>query len=103
MLIPAMRAMSLLALTLLVPRVLADHEDRAMAADDLALLAHRLDRRSYLHDPFRRSRDPAAPALAAAGGGRYRSRACACADARRLTIAEALPPPPPPKTPLWRR
>src|SRR4051794_41511873 len=53
MLIPAMRAMSLLALTLLVPRVLADHEDRAVAADDLALLAHRLDRRSYLHDPFR--------------------------------------------------
>jgi hypothetical protein len=32
-----------LTLSLLVPRVLADHEDRAMAADDLALLAHRLD------------------------------------------------------------
>src|SRR5215217_8740221 len=53
MLTPAMRAIFLLALTLLVSRVLADHEDPAVAADDLALLAHRLDRRSYLHDPFR--------------------------------------------------
>src|SRR5215218_305223 len=53
MLTPAMRAMFLLALPLLVPRVLADHEDPAVPADDLALLAHRLDRRSYLHDPFR--------------------------------------------------
>jgi hypothetical protein len=53
MLIPAMRAICELPLTLLVTRVLADHEDRAVAADDLALLAHRLDRRSYLHDPFR--------------------------------------------------
>src|SRR3954471_6214473 len=42
-----------LALPLLVPRVLADHEDPPVAADDLALLAHRLHRRSYLHDPFR--------------------------------------------------
>src|SRR5690242_6177561 len=100
MLIPAMRAMSLLALTLLVPRVLTDHENRAVAADDLALLAHRLDRRSYLHDPFRLWRDPASPALAAAGGGRYRSRTCVCADARRTTIAEALPPPGAPTMPL---
>src|SRR5215213_6472510 len=53
MLTPAMRAIFLLALPLLVPRVLADHEDPAVAADDLALLAHRLDRRSYLHDAFR--------------------------------------------------
>jgi hypothetical protein len=37
-----------LALPLLVTRVLADHEDGAVAPDDLALLAHRLDRRSYL-------------------------------------------------------
>src|SRR3954470_16999156 len=68
MLIPAMRAMSLLALTLLVPRVLADHEDRAVAADDLAFLAHRLDRRSYLHDPFQAlvSGDPALAAARAA-------------------------------------
>src|SRR3954453_16295428 len=53
MLTPAMRAIFLLALPLLVPRVLADHEDPPVTADDLALLAHRLDRRSYLHDPFR--------------------------------------------------
>src|SRR3954447_8563745 len=53
MLIPAIRAIDRLPLPLLVTGVLADHEDRAVAADDLALLAHRLDRRSYLHDPFR--------------------------------------------------
>src|SRR3954468_18336406 len=53
MLIPAMRAISGSPLTLLVTRVLADDEHRSVAADDLALLAHRLDRRSYLHDPFR--------------------------------------------------
>src|SRR3954470_15838150 len=48
-----MRAIrSSLSLPLLVARVLADHEDGAVATDDLALLAHRLDRRSYLHDPF---------------------------------------------------
>src|SRR3954465_14995343 len=88
MLIPAIRAISLLALPLLVPWVLADHEDRAVAADDLALLAHRLDRRAYLHDPFRlppppaagarrRPRAPPRPARAAARGCRYRSRTCA--------------------------
>jgi hypothetical protein len=43
----------LLALPLLVPRVLADHEHPAVTADDLALFTHRLNRRSYLHDPFR--------------------------------------------------
>src|SRR3954468_13245341 len=62
MLTPAMRAIFLLALPLLVARVLADHEHPAVAADDLALLAHRLDRRSYLHDPFR-SDDPDGEAL----------------------------------------
>src|SRR3954447_16695968 len=51
---PAIRAIRYLALTLLVAGVLADDEDRAVAADDLALLAHRLDRRSYLHGPFPR-------------------------------------------------
>src|SRR5829696_2891513 len=50
MLTPAMRAMPL-PLSLLVTRVLADHENRAVAADDLALLAHGLDRRSDLHAP----------------------------------------------------
>src|SRR3954452_13094237 len=48
-----MRAIrSSLSLPLLVARVLADHQDGAVATDDLALLAHRLDRRSYLHGPF---------------------------------------------------
>src|SRR3954466_12004005 len=51
---PAIRAIRYLALTLLVAGVLADDEDRAVTADDLALLAHRLDRRSYLHGPFPR-------------------------------------------------
>src|SRR4051794_965578 len=50
MLTPAIRAMPL-ALPLLVTRVLADHEHRAVPADDLALLAHGLDRRSDLHAP----------------------------------------------------
>src|SRR6478609_7637064 len=54
MLIPAMRAIGdRLPLPLLVPRVLADHEHPTVTADDLALFTHRLDRRSYLHDPFR--------------------------------------------------
>src|SRR5881397_2915547 len=52
-LIPEIRAMRALPLPLLVTGVLADDQHRAVAADDLALLAHRLDRRSYLHDPFR--------------------------------------------------
>ena len=30
-------------------RVLANHEDLAMASDDFALVAHFLDRRTYLH------------------------------------------------------
>src|SRR5919199_2301928 len=50
MLMPAIRAIRL-PLTLLVTRVLADHEHGAVAADDLALLAHGLDRRSDLHAP----------------------------------------------------
>src|SRR3954447_16717343 len=52
MLTPAIRAIGL-PLPLLVSRVLADHEHPPVAADDLALLAHRFDRRSYLHAPFR--------------------------------------------------
>src|SRR5215217_2620759 len=52
---PAMRAKAVpLPLSLLVSRVLADDEDPPVPADDLALLAHRLHRRSYLHGPFRR-------------------------------------------------
>src|SRR3712207_4139494 len=53
MLTPEIRAKAVLPLTLLVTRVLADDEDAAAPADDLTLLAHRLDRRSYLHGPFR--------------------------------------------------
>jgi hypothetical protein len=41
-----------LALPLLVTRVLADHENAPMAADDLALLADPLHRGSYCHLPF---------------------------------------------------
>src|SRR3954471_4608092 len=51
MLTPAIRATS--ALPLLVTRIRADHQDRTVAADDLALLAHGLDRRPYLHFPLR--------------------------------------------------
>src|SRR5919112_3868275 len=53
MLTPEIRAKVFLPLTLLVTRVLADHQHAAVPADDLALLTHRLDRRSYLHGPFR--------------------------------------------------
>src|SRR3954463_5265394 len=53
MLTPAIRAIADLPLPLLVTRVLADHEHAAVPADDLALLTHRLHRRSYLHGPFR--------------------------------------------------
>src|SRR3954447_2020926 len=68
MLMPAIRAIAL-PLPLLVARVGADDQHRSMAADDLALLAHRLDRRSYLHEPLledwrtrAQDRDPAAGA-----------------------------------------
>jgi hypothetical protein len=43
MLMPAIRAKAGLPLPLLMAGVLADHEDRAVAADDLALLAHGLN------------------------------------------------------------
>ncbi|KXB61799.1 hypothetical protein HMPREF1868_01868 [Olsenella sp. DNF00959] len=33
-------------------RVLADHVNLAMATDDLALVAHLLDRRTHLHSLF---------------------------------------------------
>ena len=41
-----------LTLALLVARVLAHHENLAVATDDLALIAHLLDRRTYFHCPF---------------------------------------------------
>src|SRR4051794_4132253 len=58
MLIPAMRAMSSLPLPLLVSWVRADDEHRAVATDDLALLAHGLDRGSDLHARSLRSQIP---------------------------------------------
>src|SRR5262249_44079356 len=48
MLTPEMRAIAL-PLPLLVTGVGADHEHPPMTADDLALLAHRLHRGTYLH------------------------------------------------------
>src|SRR3954453_15097491 len=81
MLIPAFRSISRSPLPLLVSGVLADPENRAVAADHLALLAHRLDRRSYLHYPFRLA-SSTDPALAAARGRRYRSRTCAALPRR---------------------
>src|SRR3954469_11438153 len=62
MLTPEIRAMPL-PLPLLVTLVGADHEHPAVTPDDLALLAHRLDRRSYLHVSFRA--DPGEAALVA--------------------------------------
>src|SRR3954471_4549019 len=49
MLTPAIRAIGALALPLLVSRIRADHEHRTVAADDLALFAHRLYGSSDLH------------------------------------------------------
>src|SRR5688572_22203932 len=46
---PAIRAIVLLALPLLVARVGADDLDAAVPADHLALLTHSLDARAYLH------------------------------------------------------
>src|ERR1700759_5649200 len=52
---PEIRAMKtslpqgFLALPLLVTGIGTDHQHPPVAADDLALLAHRLDRPSYLH------------------------------------------------------
>src|SRR4051812_292284 len=80
MLTPEMRAMSALPLPLLVALVLADHKDPAVAPDDLALLAHRLDRRSYLHVSFR-----ADPGDAALGAG----TAPATTPRMKQTLAQA--------------
>ena len=47
--VPIKRHRRFLALLLLVLRVLADNHNLALTANDLALLADRLYRRSYLH------------------------------------------------------
>src|SRR5215210_4632868 len=75
MLTPAIRAMRPLPLPLLVTGVLADHEHPPVAADDLALLAHRLDRGSYLHVPFR---------LAVQRGGARENKSTPLPSLRRL-------------------
>src|SRR5687767_6371965 len=91
MLIPAIRAMPL-PLTLLVALVLADHEDPAVPPDDLALLTHRLDRRTYLHDPFRRAfRTALGRALAGGKTDETNARRAAWLPAaRRMNIAAPI-------------
>src|SRR5574337_46113 len=70
MLMPAIRAMDSSqtlesALTLLVPRIGADHTHHALAADDLAVAANFLDRSRNLHfilrKPLYRALDSARP------------------------------------------
>src|ERR1700676_2036040 len=80
-----MRATSRSPLALLVALVLTNHQHHPLAADDLALLAHRLNRRSYLHDPFRRlgSNGPALAAVVAAATGSRR-----CSRARKYLAFE---------------
>src|SRR5512142_1992958 len=58
---PEIRAIVLLALTLLVARVDADDPHRAVPTDHLALVAHLLYRRTNLHE------------TSFAGGGRLRN------------------------------
>src|SRR3954464_10066216 len=85
MLTPEMRAIVPLPLPLLVALVLADHKNPAVTPDDLALLAHRLDRRSYLHVSFRA--DPGGAALEA-------GTASATAPRRKRNLAHAELGPP---------
>src|ERR1051325_2724267 len=83
MLMPAMRAIErALPLPLLVTGVRADDQHAPVAADDLALLAHRLDRRSYLHDPFRLV--PIAAALATGAAAKSCSLRTGCSPAARV-------------------
>src|SRR5437588_8392727 len=83
-----MRAISS-PLPLLVALVLAYDEHHPVTADDLAFLAHRLDRRSYLHDPFRRlaSRDRA---LAAARAAATQPETRPCAPAGRIRAGRPM-------------
>src|SRR4051794_14741475 len=92
MLPPAIRAMPPLPLPLLVTGVLADHEHPSVATDDLALLAHRLDRGSYLHVPFRltsredaRFRKPSGAAAILRGVGRTRRARVAQGATKKLS------------------
>jgi hypothetical protein len=79
-----------LPLTLLVTWIGADDQHLSMAADDLALLAHRLDRRSYLHEPLladvrNRARDE--PAAGATSEG---SKAAMADLATRVVVGSAI-------------
>src|SRR3954469_18092933 len=107
MLTPAIRAMPPLPLPLLVTGVLADHEHPPVAADDLALLAHRLDRGSYLHVPFRlasRKEALAEPSAAAAILRRLdRTPRLGWPKARLRSIAKGFGRPSGPRRPRWGR
>src|SRR5688572_9114917 len=98
MLTPAMRAISsynsfgLSALALLVTRVLADDQHHPTAADDLALLAHGLDRGSYLHVRPILKRLPCRPQEL---GGRALHR---CTAKRRARLVNASRGPAPLRT-----
>ena len=80
---PAMRAMPLLALALLVTRIRADDHRRAVPLDDAAPLAHWLDRSSDLHlDP---SWKPRSESAVCDGSGARRD-----ALRRRVIVAKGL-------------
>src|SRR3954452_16671578 len=103
MLTPAIRATS--ALPLLVTRIRADHQHRTVAADDLALLAHGLDRRPYLHVPLLVASGAAALAAVAAAATtsrKMRAARSAPARARRVILANRRPRAPRPP-PAWSR
>src|ERR1700733_4835915 len=84
MLTPLMRAIS--TLPLLVAGVFGDDENPPFSADDLSLLAHRLDRRSYFHARSLRSRrllKPVVPQLGSGDRGSRRYRAAAALASRQ--------------------
>src|SRR5438552_9724047 len=83
-----MRAISS-PLPLLVALVLAYDEHHPVTADDLAFLAHRLDRRSYLHDPFRRLAS-CDRALAAARAAATQPGTCPRAPAGRVRAGRSM-------------
>src|SRR4029077_371664 len=78
--------------------VLTDHEDRAISADHLALLAHRLDGSSNLHRSgfSLEYRTPARPMsrTAGGGGGRIGRRGKIAGDGIRPQPGGAPSPPP---------
>src|SRR5579862_9447019 len=88
-----------LALPLLVARVLANHQHVSVAADDLALLAHRFDRRSYLHDPLRVVPDGSALAAVTAAAT---ARGLRADRPGQVTRAQRVILPTPPGSPSGR-